>query len=85
MDAIKIQEIGKKYTIVDDYGKSDFWALKDVTFDVKKGDSIGIVGKRLNLSYVFHFIQSARIFVLTFRLVHFLCFSCFLLEKRNLV
>jgi lipopolysaccharide transport system ATP-binding protein len=24
---------------------SDFWALKDVTFDVKKGDAVGILGK----------------------------------------
>ena len=24
---------------------SDFWALKDVTFDIKQGDRVGIIGK----------------------------------------
>lgn len=26
-------------------GDSDFWALKDVTFDIKQGDRVGIIGK----------------------------------------
>ena len=31
--------------------KEDFWALKNITFDVTKGDVIGIIGRNV---YSFH-------------------------------
>jgi lipopolysaccharide transport system ATP-binding protein len=34
-------KIGKEYFD----GEDSFWALKDITFDIKKGDRIGIIGK----------------------------------------
>jgi lipopolysaccharide transport system ATP-binding protein len=59
--AIKVENISKVYKIgkkVDETlsdsiknsfapknKESDFWALKDVTFDIKKGDAVGIIGK----------------------------------------
>jgi lipopolysaccharide transport system ATP-binding protein len=45
MDVIQANHLGKKYTIVDDGGNRDFWALQDVTFSVESGDAVGIVGK----------------------------------------
>jgi len=40
LDSIKevLHPLGKNY-------HTDFWALKDISFDVKKGETIGIIGR----------------------------------------
>jgi lipopolysaccharide transport system ATP-binding protein len=51
--AIKVEGLSKKYFLqkskneLDEPGKPNcnFWALKEVSFQVRKGDSIGIIGK----------------------------------------
>lgn len=61
MNAIEVRNISKKYIIHHErptltrdffmrpfYGRKnreEFWALKDVSFDVKKGETIGIIGE----------------------------------------
>ena len=39
--AVTIQGLGKQYKI----GRQPFWALKDITLEVKRGDVLGIVGR----------------------------------------
>jgi lipopolysaccharide transport system ATP-binding protein len=48
--AIKISEVSKKYTLnypiigADGNETSEHWALKDVSLEIKKGESVGIIG-----------------------------------------
>jgi lipopolysaccharide transport system ATP-binding protein len=54
MNAIEVDGIGKRYrlnesrlsTVFSQRGcdKDDFWALRDITFSVRKGEALGIVG-----------------------------------------
>lgn len=41
---LSIQGISKKYERSSEFGMSDFWALKNINFTVKKGEVIGIIG-----------------------------------------
>lgn len=48
--AIKVENLSKCYTLrhagADDSGRitNELWALKDISFEIKKGESIGIIG-----------------------------------------
>ena len=48
--AIKVRNVSKKYSLrhpmtdADGLVTQEHWALKDVSFDVKKGESVGIIG-----------------------------------------
>lgn len=48
--AIKVQNLSKKYTlrhskiVVEGNNVSEHWALNNVSFEIKKGDSVGIIG-----------------------------------------
>lgn len=48
--AIKVENLSKVFPLrqaqVDDHGNSihEYWALKDVSFEIKKGESVGIIG-----------------------------------------
>jgi lipopolysaccharide transport system ATP-binding protein len=61
LPAIEAEDLGKRYRLGDDVGKNqladlfrpwrksneanDFWALRDVSFKIEQGESIGIVGR----------------------------------------
>jgi lipopolysaccharide transport system ATP-binding protein len=42
MEIIQIKSIGKKYSIP---GNKEFWALKDISCDIQKGDVVGVIGR----------------------------------------
>jgi lipopolysaccharide transport system ATP-binding protein len=43
--AKKIVSFGRRRTPHENVSKEDFWALKDVFFDVKQGERVGIIGR----------------------------------------
>ncbi len=48
--AIKVENLSKLYTLressigIDGQSTNELWALKDVSFEIKKGESVGIIG-----------------------------------------
>ena len=42
---ISVQNVGKEYRLGASRGASAFWALRDVSLDVPRGSSIGIIGR----------------------------------------
>jgi lipopolysaccharide transport system ATP-binding protein len=48
--AIKVENLSKLYTLrettigIDGQSTNELWALKEVSFEIKKGDSVGIIG-----------------------------------------
>lgn len=42
---ISVQNVGKQYRLGASRGASKFWALRDVSLDVARGSSVGIIGR----------------------------------------
>jgi len=42
---VRIERLGKQYRLGTRRNASSFWALKDVTFDVPRGTSVGVIGR----------------------------------------
>ena len=42
---ISVQNVGKEYRLGASRGASAFWALRDVSLDVPRGSSVGIIGR----------------------------------------
>lgn len=43
--SLQLSGLGKKYFLRGAYASGDFWALKDVNFEVKEGEMVGIIGR----------------------------------------
>jgi len=44
MRAVTFDRVSKKYRLRQSNGGDEFWAVKDVTFDVGRGETLGIIG-----------------------------------------
>jgi lipopolysaccharide transport system ATP-binding protein len=42
---VRIERLGKQYRLGTRRNANSFWALKDVTFDVHRGTSVGVIGR----------------------------------------
>ena len=42
---VRVDRLGKQYRLGVQRNTSSFWALKDVTFDVRRGTSVGVIGR----------------------------------------